>query len=263
VQGKPTRAALVLVTVVAIGWACGAAAASGRYRVRAGDTLTAIALEHHTSVARLARLNSIDPNRLLPIGFELRLPQRPTGRSLEPYVVRAGDTLSQIAADRGIAVADVARINHLDSDGLLLEGQRLVLPAGASKKEIRASIQRWADYYRIPRALALALAWQESGHQAFVVSDAGATGVMQVMPKTWAYVEDVLIGKQVPHTADGNAHVGLAYLRHLLNMFGNTQRALAAYLQGDNSVRTHGIFPATRSYVANILAIAGRMGWSI
>jgi soluble lytic murein transglycosylase-like protein len=117
----------------------------------------------------------------------------------------------------------------------------------------------WADQYRIPRALALALAWQESGHQADVVSEAGAAGVMQVTPQTWAYVESVLIGRPVPRTVDGNVRVGLAYLRHLLNLFGNTQRALAAYLQGDNSVRTQGIYRSTRRYIANILAIAGRI----
>ena len=82
---------------------------------------------------------------------------------------------------------------------------------------------------------------------------------MQVMPETWTYVESVLIGRPVPHTPDGNVRVGLAYLRHLLNMFGNTQRALASYLQGDSSVRTHGISRSTRRYVANILAIAGRV----
>jgi LysM repeat protein len=241
-----------------MGWACGPASGSVRYRVRAGDTLTAIAARHHTTVPLLSRLNRLDPTRVLPIGFVLRLPDPRAGQLLEPYVVRPGDTLSQIASSRGVRLADIARINHLDPAALLLEGQRLLLPRGASKEAIQASIRRWADHYRIPRSLALALAWQESGHQADVVSRAGAVGVMQVMPETWAYVQLVLIGRPVPHTADGNVRVGLAYFRHLLNLFGNTQRALAAYLQGDKSVRTHGIFPSTRRYIANILAIAGR-----
>ena len=81
---------------------------------------------------------------------------------------------------------------------------------------------------------------------------------MQVMPQTWAYVESVLVGRPIPHTVDGNVRVGLAYSRHLLNLFGNTQRALAGYLQGANSVRIHGIYRSTRRYIANILAIASR-----
>ena len=176
-----------------------------------------------------------------------------------PYVVRSGDTLSQIAVAHGLSVTQIAHLNRIDPDDLLLEGRRLMLPAGPTKQTIRASIRRWADHYRIPRSLALALAWQESGHQARVVSEAGAIGVMQVMPGTWTYVETVLIGRTTPHTPDGNVRVGLAYLRHLLNTFGNTQRALAAYLQGEHSVQTEGIYRPSRRYVANILAIAGRL----
>jgi soluble lytic murein transglycosylase-like protein len=198
---------------------------------------------------------------MLLAGSVLRLPRARPDRLLERYVVRRGDTLGQIAADRGIGVDEIVRINHLDPEALLLEEQRLLLPGAATTRdEIRASIRRWADHYRIPSALALAIAWQESGHQADVVSRAGAVGVMQVMPETWTYVESVLIGRPVAHTADGNARIGLAYLRHLLNIFGNTQRALASYLQGDNSVRTQGIFRSTRRYIANILAIAARIG---
>jgi soluble lytic murein transglycosylase-like protein len=243
-----------------LGWTAGPAAASVPYRVQAGDTLTAIAASHHTTVPALARLNRLDPERFLPVGLVLRLPHRRAGQSLAPYVVRRGDTLSGIAAAHRITLAYIVRVNHLEPDALLLEGQRILVPrARSSRQAIQASIRRWAGRYRIPQSLALALAWQESGHQSDVVSEAGAVGVMQVMPKTRAYVESVLIGRPIPDTADGNVRVGLAYLRHLLNLFGNTQRALAAYLQGDESVRTQGIFRSTRRYIANILAIAGRV----
>jgi N-acetylmuramoyl-L-alanine amidase len=234
------------------------ATAHERYRVRQGDTLSAIAVRHRTTVAVLARLNELDPARLLPIGITLRLPERGRGR-LTPYRVRRGDTLSGIALEHGLAVAEIARVNGLNPADLLIEGRRLMLPAGPSKDSIRASLRRWADRYKIPRALALALAWQESGHQAHVVSEAGAVGVMQVMPTTWMYVEASLVGHRVPHTTSGNIHVGLCYLRHLLNTFGNTQRALAAYLQGEGSVKTEGIQPATRVYIADILAISRRL----
>ena len=262
---KPKRFPMALARLIpgvaaaaVLGWTSGPAAGSVHYRVRAGDTLTAIAARRSTTVPVLVRLNRLDPERVLPVGLVLRLPERRAGRLLAPYVVRRGDTLSQIASADGIELGDLVRINHLDPEALLLEGQRILLP-GPRRQEIQVSIRRWADHYRIPRSLALALAWQESGHQADVVSNAGATGVMQVMPETWAYVESVLIGRPIPHTADGNVRVGLAYLRHLLNLFGNTQRALAAYLQGDNSVRSQGIYRSTRRYIANILALASRM----
>jgi LysM repeat protein len=250
--------ALAAASVV-VGTVCERAAASDRYRVRPGDTLTAIAAEHHTSIAILARLNKLDPNRILPAGSVLRLPQPRQRERLTPYVVRLGDTLSGIAFSNGLTVTEIARLNHLDPAELLVAGRRLMLPAGPTKHTIRASIRHWADHYRIPRSLALALAWQESGHQAHVISEAGAVGVMQVMPRTWTYVETVLVGRPVSHTPDGNVRIGLAYLRHLLNTFGNTQRALAAYLQGEYSVQAEGIYRSSRRYVANILAIARQL----
>jgi LysM repeat protein len=250
--------ALTGATLVLACW-CDRAAAYERYRVRSGDTLTAIAARYHTSIRVLARLNTLDPNDVLLVGATLRLPEARPREQLTPYLVRPGDTLTQIALDHGLTVGRIARVNHIDPAGVLLAGRRLMLPVGPPKDTIRASIRHWADHYAIPRALALALAWQESGHQAQVVSSAGAIGVMQVMPGTWSYVERVLVGRSIPHTADGNVRVGLAYLRHLLNAFGNTQLALAAYTQGERSVQIEGIYRSTRQYIANILAIADRL----
>jgi hypothetical protein len=50
----------------------------------------------------------------------------------------------------------------------------------------------------------------------------------------------------------------MAYLHHLLHAFdSNEPLALAAYYQGERSVRQHGVFPSSEPYVANILALAG------
>lgn len=49
-------------------------ASTGTYVVRAGDSLTAIALRHGTSVASLARDNKLDPRGFLLIGTKLRVP---------------------------------------------------------------------------------------------------------------------------------------------------------------------------------------------
>ena len=100
----------------------------------------------------------------------------------------------------------------------------------------------------------------ESGYQTGVVSSAGAIGVMQVTPSAWRYVETVLLGRAVPHTADGNVRIGVAYLSHLLRAFGGDERlALAAYYQGEASVRTRGVLPESERYVADILALKRRV----
>ncbi|HKP19645.1 MAG TPA: LysM peptidoglycan-binding domain-containing protein [Gaiellaceae bacterium] len=240
----------------AVAAACGVAAGAS-YRVRPGDTLSGIATRYHTTVVGLARLNKLDADAILPIGLTLRVPAQPV--RLTAYVVRPGDTLSDIAYRHGLTVAGIARVNRLDPEDLLVAGRRLMLPAGPSRETIRDTIRRWADHYRIPRSLALALAWQESGYQPRAESESGAVGVMQVMPDTWTYVESVLIRRRIPRTPSGNVQVGLAYLRHLLDEFGNTQLALASYLQGEQSVRTEGIHRSTRQYIANVLALAHRI----
>ena len=100
----------------------------------------------------------------------------------------------------------------------------------------------------------------ESGYQQRVVSSVGAEGVMQLLPTTWKYVEDVLIGHPVDHTADGNVQVGVAYLHHLLSAFGGNERlALAAWYQGEAAVRAHGPYKVSVVFVADVLALRSRM----
>jgi lysozyme family protein len=57
------------------------------YRVRSGDTLTAIAASRGTSVARLVRLNRIDPAKPIVIGQRLRLPAVAPAPSLSSAAV--------------------------------------------------------------------------------------------------------------------------------------------------------------------------------
>jgi soluble lytic murein transglycosylase-like protein len=124
---------------------------------------------------------------------------------------------------------------------------------------VRALLDEWAGYYGVDRHLVRGLAWQESGFRQSAVSAAGAVGVMQIRPSTWAYAEAFLIGHPVPSDLQGNVQVGVAYLRYLLRLFGSTPMALAAYNQGPASVVRHGITPDTQVYVDDVLALAQRL----
>jgi LysM repeat protein len=48
---------------------------TGVHVVHSGDTLSGIAREYHTTVARLARMNHLDPSHFLLIGTRLRVPR--------------------------------------------------------------------------------------------------------------------------------------------------------------------------------------------
>jgi peptidoglycan hydrolase-like protein with peptidoglycan-binding domain len=169
------------------------------------------------------------------------------------------------------AVMRYQRSHHLAADGLVGQqtltsfGVRRAVPQPThsttrrSGKGVRALLTYWAHYYGLSTSLVKALAWQESGFQQHVRSSVGARGVMQVTPQTWSYVEMVLLGRNVRHGVDGNIHVGVAYLRQLLHEFHfNVRLAVGAYNQGPAAVRAHGLFPNTRKFVANVLALRRR-----
>jgi LysM repeat protein len=120
------------------GWGQG-----GQYVVKAGETLTSIALRFGTTVAALAAANGLSNADYVYVGQVLSVP----GGSREPqgdkqpagdwgkdgceksYVVQAGDTLSNIAWQRRTTVNELIRANDLKSD-LIYQGQRLCLPGG-------------------------------------------------------------------------------------------------------------------------------------
>jgi Putative peptidoglycan binding domain/Transglycosylase SLT domain len=130
----------------------------------------------------------------------------------------------------------------------------------ASRAAVEASLRNWAAHYGVSLDLVRALAWQESGFQSHVRSRAGAVGVMQVIPATWAFVEQFLIGMRVPRTMDGQVRVGVAFLHHLLHRFRFDARlAVGAYYQGPASVQQRGLTRPTRHFVANVLALRGRV----
>jgi LysM repeat protein len=188
------------------------------------------------------------------------------------YVVKPGDSLTAIAHGAGLSLAALAKLNRIDPARVLLIGAHLRVPvretaaaapavvATANATSVRASLDRWAAHYGISPSLAHALAWMESGYNNSVVSSVGAQGVMQLLPMTWDYVETVLVGHAIPHTADGNVHAGLAYLHHLLSVFnGNERLALSAWYQGEHSVRQQGPLNVTVTFVTDVLALKQRM----
>lgn len=102
-----------------------------------GETLAAIAARYGVSVQALAAANGIaDPARIVA-GQRLIIPagaSAPTASAApisSEYVVKAGDTLSQIAAEYGVTVMAIASLNGIDNPAQLRAGQRLVIPGDA------------------------------------------------------------------------------------------------------------------------------------
>ncbi len=217
---------------------------------------------------RLATDGVAGPATLTAFGHGKRTPVlTQVTASTVSYVVRPGDTLTEIAAKHRTTVGAVAAANDLDSPNLVVQGATLRLPAASastpaanlSHSTVRGYVDKWAIHYGVPVNLARALAWQESGFQVNVTSSVGAWGPMQVMPDTWAFVETVLLGRKVARNGEGGVQVGMALLRHLLRRFDGDQRlALAAWYQGEKAVRERGLYDETKVFVANVLALSSR-----
>ena len=130
-RGRP-----VLGGLASGGLAVALTASGSTYTVAPGDTLSEIAARLHIPVDELAAANGItDPDRIvagqvlvLPGGRAARRSPPPPGPDTAGYVVRRGDTLSEIAERLGVPAAPLAEANGIDDPDLLREGMVLVLP---------------------------------------------------------------------------------------------------------------------------------------
>ncbi len=101
---------------------------------------------------------------------------------------------------------------------------------------------------QVPTAMLYAVAKVESNLHANAESEAGARGLLQLMPATG---KSLALNIDEPAT---NILAGARYLRQLLDRFGSTDVALAAYNAGPTAVDEAGGAPsiAVQRYVANV-----------
>ncbi len=97
----------------------------------------------------------------------------------------------------------------------------------------------------------------ESAYNPNARSPKGAKGLMQLMPATI-----LRFGVANPYNPVENVRAGVAYLRQLLNRYGNNEKlALAAYNAGPGAVDKYGEsvppYRETQNYVSRINKIAG------
>lgn len=120
-----------------------------------------------------------------------------------------------------------------------------------SEDRFIAIIMRAARKYKVDPTIIKAIIKAESGYNPKAVSNRGARGLMQLMPKTAESlgVEDSFCPEQ-------NILGGVKYFKQLLNQFdGDTRLALAAYNAGSRKVRKYkGIppFKTTRIFIKKV-----------
>lgn len=124
---------------------------------------------------------------------------------------------------------------------------------GGAPDDIAAIIEDSAARYGVDVNLVNAIAKNESAYRTDAVSEAGAVGIMQLMPSTAAG-----LGVKDIYNPYDNIDGGTRYLRELLDTFdGDITSAVAAYNAGPQAVRAYGGVPPyseTQNYVNNVLA---------
>ncbi len=157
---------------------------------------------------------------------------------------------------------------------LLVSGWPLLAPAAAvvaqdapvsvfvSEQRVAAHIAEASQRFRIPEDWIRTVLAAESAHDVRAVSDAGAIGLMQVIPDTWAELRARYSLGDDPYDPRDNVLAGTAYLREMLDRYGSIGAMLAAYNAGpgryDEYLATGRPLPAeTRAYVSKLAPILG------
>ena len=268
---------IVAGTSIAVPGAGGASAGASTHTVRAGETLWELARRYGTSVGALARTNGIANPNLVVAGTRLSIPGAGGGTSTATggsHTVRAGETLSHVAARYGVSVRAMARANGLANPNLIVANTTLTIPSSAASSSTSPSVQGlesissadvgWlleqeAAVTGLSPSLIKAVAYQESGWRQDVVSSAGAIGVMQVMPATGRWINRVLLGGAALDIkrASDNIKMGALYLRYLTSIMPTQDQALAAYYSGPGNVGSK-LRRYQRVYVDSVNALTGR-----
>ena len=277
------------------------------HTVRSGETLSGIALRYKVSLASVLKTNRLSARNLIHPGQRVTIrgaaatasAARATAQrtaKARTYTVRSGDTLSGIATRHRTTVGAVARASGISARSVIHPGQRLRLPASASRStssvpdtfngvrypkaiaqaaarnrailakrsvpnrsQTRAMIAATARRHGVDPKLALAIAYQESGWNQRQVSVANAVGVMQVIPSGGEWASS-LIGRKLDllKTQD-NITAGVVMLRALGRATSKTEHQVAAYYQGLGALQKNGMYSDTKGYVRNVLALRKTM----
>lgn len=122
---------------------------AGTYTVKAGDSLSTIASRYGTSYETLAKLNNISNPSLIYVGQVLKLSattsfsnaaaNRQTSSTASSsssttgsYTVKAGDSLSAIAARYGMSYETLAKLNNISNPNRIYVGQTINLGTSSS-----------------------------------------------------------------------------------------------------------------------------------
>lgn len=187
--------------------------------VRSGESLSSIARRYHTTVAKLARLNHLDPSHFLLIGTHLKVPHVRQVKTTTHVAYRTQSVasvralLDHWAAHYGVSVHLVRALAWMESG----YNNALVSSVGA-----RGIMQLLPSTFSFAETVLI-------GHRLRHDSNGNVRA--------------------------GVAY--LSHLLH--DFHGNSRLALAGWYQGEGAVRKHGLYKVSKTFVKDVLALEQRM----
>ena len=120
------------------------------YKVKRGDTLSEIALNHNTTVKHLVLINDINNPDLIFVGEILTISCNHNNsgsgnnddQDIIIYTIKRGDTLSEIAIEYSTTVVSLVELNNIKNPNLIYAGETL---------KIRSNNESVGSYYTIKR----------------------------------------------------------------------------------------------------------------
>lgn len=194
------------------------------------------------------------------------------------HTVEHGESLWSIATEDGLGVAELAAANGLSPDASLIAGSTLLIPPAPASAPTAGEgsecvwncgsvvhphptnevvspeqVGSIAASHGMSAPLVQSIASNESAFSNAEVSQAGARGVMQIIPDTWDFINGQLVEEPLdPASATDNVEAGVIYLHYLYHLTGGDgDGTVASYYQGPNRDE---LLPETRAYVREIRA---------
>lgn len=113
---------------------------SGKHIVKSGDSLWKIARQHNMQVNHLMKINALTsdlifPNQVLKITESSQNKKSPEiiSRIAKTYIVKSGDTLSEIAANHNISLSELMKWNNLETT-LIFPGNKFYVEDPTKEK---------------------------------------------------------------------------------------------------------------------------------
>ena len=189
------------------------------YTVQAGDSLSRIASRHGVKLGALLSANGLSITSLIVPGQTLNLPagavaatggngagapNQATGGS---YTVAAGDSLSRIASRHGVKLSALMAANNMTISSLIMPGQTLNLPAGATTPAPRSAgsdAPQQAPGSQIQTVLDFALAQQGKPYQ-FAASGPDAYDCSGLTKRAYAQIGVTLVHQSAAQATQGSS----------------------------------------------------------